>query len=318
MRRALRAAALLLAVATLAFAAIHAAPGAPFQPADGRALDPVAAAGLRARFALDAPLPVQYARWLAAAVQGDLGESFSRQRPVRDVLAAALPHSLLLAAAALLVDLLVGIALGAWQAAHAGSRGDRVLSAFTMSVQAVPVFWLGLVLVLVFAQWWHWLPVGGATDPVTHDLLTAAGRWLDRLRHLALPALTLGLAGAAGTARFVRGAMRDAWHEDHVRTARAMGVPERTILLRHVLRDAWLPLATLVGLAIPGLIGGAVLVETVFSWPGIGRVATDAILARDHPLVVGTALVSAAAVVLGGLVGDLLAAWADPRVRRSA
>lgn len=161
MRRALRAAALLLAVATLAFAAIHAAPGAPFQPADGRALDPVAAAGLRARFALDAPLPVQYARWLAAAVQGDLGESFSRQRPVRDVLAAALPHSLLLAAAALLVDLLVGIALGAWQAAHAGSRGDRVLSAFTMSVQAVPVFWLGLVLVLVFAQWWHWLPVGG-------------------------------------------------------------------------------------------------------------------------------------------------------------
>ncbi|MGE5759743.1 MAG: ABC transporter permease, partial [Gemmatimonadota bacterium] len=187
----------------------------------------------------------------------------------------------------------------------------------TLFFYSLPTFWLGLVLLLLFGQWLHWLPVGGVTDPALHEALPLAGRVLDRLRHLVLPALTLGLVGAGGTARFQRAALLEALGQDYVRTAQAKGLTGRAVLLRHALPDALLPVISLLGLALPFLLTGAVLVETVFAWPGLGKLAADAILARDYPLVLGTVLLASLAVVAGSLLADVLTAVADPRIRLS-
>ena len=304
-----------LAVVTLVFFAIHLAPGTPFLPSGDRPLDPAVEAGLRARFGLDRPLGAQYVRYLAALARGDLGESFSQQRPVGEALAQALPNTLVLAGSALAVDFVLGTLLGVLMAARAGRGSDRWLGAVTLVVYALPTFWLGLVLLLAFGQWLHWLPVGGVTDPVMYGALGFGGRLADRIRHLLLPALSLGLVGAAGTARFQRAAMVDALGQGFVRTARAGGLSERRVL-GHALRNALLPSITLLGLALPFLLTGSVVVETVFAWPGMGKLAADAIASRDYPVVLAATLVAAVLVVSGSLLADLLYAAADPRIRR--
>ena len=304
-----------LAVVTLVFFAIHLAPGTPFLPSGDRPLDPAVEAGLRARFGLDRPLGAQYVSYLGALARGDLGESFSQQRPVGEALAQALPNTLALAGSALAVDFVLGTLLGVLMAARAGRRSDRWLGAVTLVVYALPTFWLGLLLLLAFGQWLHWLPVGGVTDPVLYGALGFGGRMADRLRHLLLPALSLGLVGAAGTARFQRAAMLDALGQGFVRTARAGGLSERRVL-GHALRNALLPSITLLGLALPFLLTGSVVVETVFAWPGMGKLAADAIASRDYPVVLAATLVAAVLVVSGSLLADLLYAAADPRIRR--
>ena len=314
-RRVAAAFAVVVAVVTVIFFAIHVAPGTPFLPTGDRPLDPAVEVALRARFGLDEPLPTQYARYVVSLTHGDLGESFSQQRAVSAALGDAIPNTLVLAVAALVIDFLLGITIGVVQAARARSRTDGVLTYATLFVYSLPTFWLGLVLLLVFGQWLHWLPVGGVTDPVLHDSLSLAGRMLDRLRHLALPALTLGLVAAAGTARFQRSAMLDVLSTDFVRTARAKGLGTAGVLVRHALRNALLPSITLFGLALPFLLTGSVVVETVFAWPGMGKLAADAIGSRDYPVVIATALVASLLVVAGNLVADLLYAAADPRVR---
>ncbi len=315
LRRCAAALAIVFAVVTLIFFAIHAAPGTPFLPGGDRPFDPLVEARLRARFGLDQPLPVQYGRYLAALAHGDFGESFRLQEPVRDAVAAAIPNTLLLAAAALAIDLLLGISLGAWQAVRAGTGADAALTGAMLVGYSLPTFWLGLVLLLLLGERAHLFPIGGATDPVFHDAMSLGGRALDRLRHLALPALTLGLVGAAGTARYQRAAMLEALHRGFVRTARAKGLGERSVVIRHALRNALLPTITLAGLALPFLLTGSVVVETVYAWPGMGKLAADAIAARDYPLVMATALIASVLVVLGSLAADLVYAAADPRVR---
>lgn len=317
LRRLAAGIAIVFAVVTLTFVAVHLAPGDPFLPADGRPMDPAAVARLRAAYGLDRPLLEQYGRYLVALGRGELGQSFSRRRPVAAAIGSALPNTVVLAGAALLIDFACGIAIGVFQAARVRRRSDVALTNLTLFFYSLPTFWLGLVLLLVFSQWLHWLPVGGATDPVLHDALPFGGRLLDRLRHLVLPAFTLGLVGAGGTARFQRAALLEALGQDYVRTARAKGLAERTVLVRHALRDALLPVISLLGLALPFLLTGAVLVETVFAWPGLGKLAADAILARDYPLVLGTVLLASLAVVVGSLVADLLTVAADPRIRLS-
>ena len=304
-----------LAVVTLVFFAIHLAPGTPFLPSGDRPLDPAVEAGLRARFGLDRPLGAQYVSYLGELARGDLGESFSQQRPVGEALAQALPNTLALAGSALAIDFVLGTLLGVLMAARAGRRSDRWLGAVTLVVYALPTFWLGLLLLLAFGQWLHWLPVGGVTDPVLYGALGFGGRMADRLRHLLLPALSLGLVGAAGTARFQRAAMLDALGQGFVRTARAGGLSERRVL-GHALRNALLPSITLLGLALPFLLTGSVVVETVFAWPGMGKLAADAIASRDYPVVLAATLVAAVLVVSGSLLADLLYAAADPRIRR--
>ncbi|MGA2382306.1 MAG: ABC transporter permease [Gemmatimonadales bacterium] len=316
LRRLVAALAIVFAVVTLVFFAIHLVPGTPFLPSGERALDPSVEAALRVRFGLDRPLGAQYVSYLGELARGDLGESFSQQRPAARALEEAIPNTVVLAATALAIDLLLGLAIGALQAAYARRRLDTLLTHTTLFVYSLPTFWLGLVLLLVFGQELHWFPVGGVVDPVVHQALSPVGRLFDRLRHLALPALTLGLVGAAGTARFQRAALLEALSQGFVKTARAKGLSESRVLLGHALRNALLPTITLMGLALPFLLTGSVVIETVFAWPGMGKLAADAVLSRDYPVVTATTLAATVLVVGGSLVADILYAVADPRVRR--
>src|SRR5947208_8387052 len=215
----------------------------------------------------------------------------------------------------MLSDFSLGLALGIYQAVRAGRFGGVAVGNVALLVNSMPVFWLGLVLLLVFAQWLRWFPAGGIHNPILCPRLLSPYCLLDFFWHLTLPALTLGLVGAAGTARFQRAAMLEVIRQEYVRTARAKGLREGRVLLVHALRNALLPFITLVGLAFPFLLTGAVLVETVYSWPGMGLLAVRAILQRDYYVVTGAALVTSAMVVLGSLIADLLYAVADPRIR---
>jgi peptide/nickel transport system permease protein len=314
-RRVAASIAIVWAVVTLTFFVIHAARGSPFLPESSQSVDPETIARITNQFGLDRPLWVQYVLYLRNLATGNLGESFALRRPVADALADAIPNTFVLALAALLIDFAVGLALGIYQAVRERSVGDIVLGNIALFVNSMPTFWLGLVLLLVFAQRLHAFPVGGLSDPVLCPRLDSAACLGDFVWHLTLPALTLGLVGAAGTARFQRAAMLEVIRQEYVRTARAKGLQERRVLLVHALRNALLPFITLVGLAFPFLLTGAVLVETVYAWPGMGLLAVRAILQRDYYVVTGAALVTSTMVILGSLFADLLYAVADPRIR---
>jgi peptide/nickel transport system permease protein len=318
LRRIAAGLAIVFVTVSLTFFAVHLAPGRPFMPLDERPMNPAVVARLTQMYGLDQPLPVQYLRYFGALARGEMGESFSQRRPVAQAIAAAVPNTLLLTSAALVIDFALGILIGLFQAARARRRSDVALSNVTLFFYSLPTFWLALLLQLVCGLWLGWFPTGGTTDPVVYGSLPFAGQVMDRLHHLVLPALTLGLVGAGGTARFQRAALLEALGHDDVRTARAKGLAESAVLVRHAWRDALLPVISLAGLALPFLLTGAVLIESVFSWSGLGKLATDAISARDYPLVLGTTLLATCAVVLGSLVADLLTAAADPRVRLTA
>ena len=318
LRRIAAGLAIVFVTVSLSFFAIHLAPGRPFMPPDERPMNPEVVARLERMYGLDQPLLVQYVRYFGALARGEMGESFSQRRPVAQAIADAVPNTLLLTSTALVIDFALGILIGLFQAARARRRSDVALANVTLFFYSLPTFWLALVLQLVCGLWLGWFPTGGPTDPVLHASLPLLGRLADRLYHLVLPALTLGLVGAGGTARFQRAALLEALGHDYVRTARAKGLADSAVLIRHAWRDALLPMISLAGVALPFLLTGAVLIESVFSWPGLGKLAADAISARDYPLVLGTTLLATCAVVLGSLLADLLTAAADPRVRLTA
>jgi peptide/nickel transport system permease protein len=302
--------------ATATFVLAHLAPGDPFSAAyENPSVTPAMRARLRAQHGLDAPLGVQYVRWLSNAARGELGYSYSRHEPVTRSIARALPPTLLLLGVALVGSFGLGIALGAWQAARRGGVVDRVVGTFALALSAVPDFWLALVAMLAFAYWIPVFPTSGMISAADYDYMTTTERVVDRLRHLALPAIVLSLLAAASIARFQRAALLESLHEDYVRTARAKGLAERTVVLRHALRNALGPVLALVGLALPALAGGAVFVEKVFSWPGMGLLMIDAIGLRDYPLLLGAVLAGSVLVAAGSAVADALAAVADPRLR---
>jgi peptide/nickel transport system permease protein len=313
LRRLVASGAIIFAVVTLVFVLIHIAPGEPC-PAD-EPVDPTVCLELKRQFGLDQPLPEQYWRYLVALAHGNLGYSFSLRRPVRDALAETIPFTLQLGAAALLLDFVLGLLLGIYQASRVNRVPDVLLGNITLFVYSLPTFWLALILLLLFGEKLGWFPVGGANDPIFCPSVDSLYCAADRLWHLILPAATLGLVGAAGTARFQRAAMLDVASQDYVRTARAKGVPERRVVLHHQLRNALLSFITRFGLAFPFLLTGAVLIETIFAWPGMGRLAFSAILTRDHTLVTATALIASTVVVLGNLLADILLELADPRLR---
>lgn len=315
-RRVAAALATVLVVLTIVFAAIHLAPGTPFMPRGDRPpLDSATVARLQAAYGLDRPLTVQYARYLGGLAHGELGQSFSQRRPVAAMLGDAIPNTLLLATTALAIEMLLGVLIGALQAVRAGRKSDVVLTHVTLFFFSLPTFWLGLVLLLVFGERLHWLPIGGVVDPILYESSGSAARVLDRVRHLMLPALTLGLVGAAGTARFQRPAMIEALGQDWMRTARAKGITRWQAVTRHALRNALLPSITLLGLALPFLLTGAVVVESVFGWPGMGKLAAEAIATRDYPVVAAATLLASVLVVAGSLLADMLYVTADPRAR---
>ena len=318
LRRCAAGIAIVFAVVSLTFVAIHLAPGRPFLPPDERPMNPAVVARLEHSYGLDQPIGVQYVRYLVALAHGEMGESFSQRRPVAAAIADAVPNTLLLTIAALAIDFTLGIVIGLFQAARARRRSDAALANATLFLYSLPTFWLALVLQLVFGLWLGWFPTCCVTDPVVYQSLPLLGRLAARLHHLVLPALTLGLVGAGGTARFQRASLLEALGHEYIRTARAKGLAEPAVLVRHAWRDALLPVISLAGIALPFLLTGAVLIETVFSWPGLGKLAADAISARDYPLVLGTTLLATCAVVAGSLIADVLTAAADPRVRLTA
>ena len=303
-----------LLVVSCTFALAHLAPGEPML-ADAERLhaDPARVARLRAEFGLDRPLAAQYGMYLGNVLRGNLGDSFTMHRPVMTMIAERLPRTALLAGTALLLAFAAGIAIAAVQASRAGGASDTLLAALTLILHSTPVFWLGLLLLVVGAQWLGWLPAGGMTTAVEYDRMGMIGRTMDIGRHLVLPALTLALVQAAEIARFQRGALVDALGSRFVRAARGRGIAERSVLLKHALRSAIAPAIILAGMSVPALLAGSVLTETVFGWPGMGRLTQDAILTRDYNVLFGAALVSGVLVALGNLAADLAVRWIDPR-----
>lgn len=313
-RRALHSLLVVWLVATIAFGLIAVAPGDPCATDDPRNTLAVQQA-CRVRLGLDGPLGARYAQFLSHAVRGDLGVSFLTQRPVAEMIASALPNTILLMALAIALSLVAGLILGVSRSVAPRSTAGQVAMATAVILYSLPEFWLAQIAVFVFAYVIPVFPAGGTVTTITHDYMPLWGRLWDRVDHLILPALTLAAVSVAGIARFQRNAMRDVAGEDYLRTARAKGVPEREIILRHALRNALLPLITNIGFTLPALFGGALFVEQVFSWPGMGRLAFNAISERDAPVVIGCTLVGSAAVVLGNLIADALYAVADPRMR---
>jgi peptide/nickel transport system permease protein len=314
-RRIAASIAIIFAVVTLTFFLMAVAPGEELLGPEEVQVDPRVREEIRRQWGLDQPPLVRYVKYLRQVARGNFGESFSLHRPVADALAEAIPNTLLLAGAALLIDFLVGLGLGVYQAWRVHRLPDVVLSNVTLFLYSVPTFWLGLILLLVFAEWLGWFPVAGMSDPILCPTVSSFYCAMDRLWHLALPAATLGFVGAAGTARFQRAAMLEVAAQDYIRTARAKGASERRVVLRHQLRNALLSFITLFGLAFPFLLTGAVLIETIFAWPGMGRLATDAILRRDAPVVNAAVLLASTLVVSGSLLADVLLAVVDPRLR---
>jgi peptide/nickel transport system permease protein len=302
------------AALAVTFTLLTLAPGDPLATIlDGRELPPEAVAQLRAVYGTDGPAPARFLRWLAAFARGELGWSIARQRPVAEVLAAALPHTLLLVATAQLASAGLGSALGAWQGAHAGSRGDRATSLVTLALFAIPEFVLALPLLLLFAWRWRVLPAGGAADAMA-PYLSPLAQLGDRLAHLVLPATALTAVGVAVYARYQRAAMAGALAEPFVRAARARGASRRRAHVAHAWRAALLPVVTLLGLNLPALVGGTLLIERAFAWPGVGTVLADAIAQRDTAVVLAVVALGSAATALGALLTDLLLPRVDPRV----
>jgi peptide/nickel transport system permease protein len=299
---------LLLGVSLLTFAMIHLAPADPIMAQFGlgvRGMEPATLDRMRQELGLNDPLPVQYLRYLGSLLQGDLGQSLTTRAPVGREIVARLPATLELAAAAMAIVLLVSFPLGILSALKRGSLLDNLCMGGALLGVSMPSFWLGLMLLLLFALELQWLPSGGRGD----------GTPLGAIESVILPAITLS-AGLVGLmTRIVRASMLEVLAQDYIRTAHAKGVAAWGVLLRHALRNALVPVVTLLGMQFAGLLGGAVIVESIFAWPGMGRLAVNAIWRRDYPVIMGTVLVFSMVFVLTNLAVDVFYTVVDPRIR---
>jgi len=310
---------LLLGVALAAFALLHLLPGDPAVILLGENASPTAVAELRQRLGLDAPLTVQLFRYLSRLTRGDLGDSFFQSEPVAESVFSRLPATIELAATAFLFSVVLGVGLGVVSALRPLSLVDRASALLSQLGVSLPVFWLGILLMFCFAVRWNWLPALGRGAPLGAALAAAASGHpevlLDSLRHLVLPALTLGLNGAAVLSRLTRASMLDVLRQDFLRAARARGLGPGRVIGMHALRSALLPVVSVMGVRFGTLLGGAVLTEIIFGWPGLGQLAVTAISQRDLPLVSGVVLVFAFLFALVTLAVDLLYGILDPRIR---
>jgi peptide/nickel transport system permease protein len=286
-------------VLLLTFLLVHLVPGDPVEVMLGESATAGDRSLLRAELGLDRPLAVQFTDYLARLAQGDFGRSIHTREPVADLLVERLPATMRLAALALLIAVAIGLPLGIAAALKAGRWLDGAATLFSLTLSAMPHFWLGPLFMLVFALWLGWLPVSGMGEPAA----------------IVLPALTLGCGLAAILTRMTRASLLEVLHEDFVRTARAKGLAERQVVLRHALRAALLPVVTVLGMQLGGLLAGTVITETVFGWDGVGLLLVDSIEKRDYPVTQACVLVIALSYVLVNLLTDLAYARLDPRVR---
>lgn len=313
LRRVFVALPVILGVFTVLFFALHAMPGDPVDTLIPRDIPSENREELIRNLGLDQPLYVQYLKTIEQLFTLQL-KTFGTRRPVVEVIAEALPNTLILALASVAIAYVVGILLGIVQAVRQYSKLDTGITVVALVFYSMPGFWLALMLILAFALWWPVLPATGMHSP-GWEFMPPGARRLDLLRHLVLPAATLSLASAAGVARYMRSSMLEVVRQDYVRTARAKGLRRSKVVFKHALRNALLPIVTLLGLELPALFSGAVLVETVFGWPGMGRQIVGAIFRQDFPVVLTNTFVFSSLVVLGSLLADLLYSVVDPRIR---
>lgn len=316
-KRLIQAVPLLLGVATVTFFIVHLAPGDPMdmflEQRYRRNIDPEVIELIRQKYGLDQPLHVQYVKWVGNLLQGDFGESFRYRRPVATLIAERVPYTLQLTIMALLLDALVGIALGTFSAVKQYSVMDKTVTLGSLIIYSIPGFWLALMLVLLFSVNLGWLPTS-QTRSLDYELLPWFEKLGDLLWHLILPVFVLGIGSAAGTARYMRNRLLEVLSEEYIVAARARGLKERAVTLKHAMRNALIPIVTIYGMSLPFLLGGAVLIERVFAWPGMGSLAVEAVGGRDYPVILATSMMGAALVILGNLLADVTYALVDPRV----
>jgi peptide/nickel transport system permease protein len=304
-------------VLTITFFLLHLAPGDPMARYDDPEMDPGTVEMMRRQFGLDRSVPEQYARWLASFARGDFGISLRYNRPVSELLASAVPNTLRLTVAALAVYLILGVALGVTSAARKDSIFDRSGTLAALVVYSVPSFWLALMLIMLFSLKLGWLP-SSHMQSIDASSMGAFALLRDRAAHLVLPAFVLGVASAAGMARYMRGSMLDEMRRDYIRTARAKGLSEGSVMMKHAFRNAAIPIVTIVGLSLPFLLGGSVVTEKIFSWPGMGLLMVESIFTRDYPVILAINFIVSVMVIMGNLLADFGYALLDPRIAYGA
>ncbi|MFA5097062.1 MAG: ABC transporter permease [Candidatus Margulisiibacteriota bacterium] len=305
---------LLLGVSLVSFLIMHLAPGDPTAMLTDPSVKPEELLRLRQNWGLDRPLIVQYFYWLWHAIRFDFGTAYMLNRPVSAVIAERLPATLLLMGTSFAVTLLIAVPLGVLSAAKKKGWFDNLVTVISFAGMSIPSFWLALMLMLLFSVKLNLLPAGGMYDPSlqTPSFLKSA---IDVALHMALPVATMVIVALAGITRYVRSSMLEALSQNYIKAARARGLFERTVIFKHALRNALLPLITLIGLSLPELFGGAFIVETIFAWPGMGRLGVAAVFSRNYPVIMGVVMFSAFLIVIGNLLADVCYALADPRIR---
>lgn len=310
---------LLIGITIICFTVMHLAPGSPTDMETQ--MNPRVSAEmkerLRAMYDLDKPLPVQYLLWVKKLLHMDLGTSFSPDhRPVAEKILERLPVTITLNILSLLLIIIIAIPIGVLSAVHQNSLFDKITSVFVFTGFAMPTFWLALLLMILFGVQLGWLPISGLHS-LNYEYLPAGEKLFDLIRHLIMPVLLSAFGGLAGFSRYMRANMLEVIRQDYITTARAKGLPERTVIFKHALRNALLPLITILGLSVPGLIGGSVIFETIFAIPGMGQLFYMAVMSRDYPTVMGILFIGAVLTLLGNLLADVSYALVDPRVRVS-
>ncbi len=317
LKRLLYTVPLTLGIITVTFFIIRLAPGDPMdmylESTRYRQVDPEVIELLRQKYGLDQPLHVQYVKWVGNFVRGDFGESFRHRRPVRDLLIKTIPYTLQLTILAMMFDALIGITLGIVSAVKQYTALDKSVTLGSLVIYAIPGFWLALMLVLVFSVNLGWFPTS-QTRSMDYEFFSFWGKVGDRLWHLVLPVFVMGVASAAGTARYMRNRLLEVLNEEYVLAARARGFKERVVILNHAVRNALIPIVTIYGMSLPFLLGGAAIIETIFAWPGMGRLTVAAVGGRDYPLIMATTTMAAFLTILGNLLADVSYALVDPRV----
>lgn len=307
---------ILFGITLICFIVINLAPGSPatFQEEFSPKASPEAVEALKKLYGLDKPIHERYLNWLKMVVTLDLGKSFVDGRKVKDKIKERLPITVTLNLLSLLLIFIVAIPIGVYSAMKPGSVFDRALTVFVFTGFSVPTFWLALLAMIIFGVNLGWLPISGIQS-IGAESMPFHERLIDWIKHLILPVTIMSFAGLAGMSRYTRSSMLEVLRQDYIRTARAKGLPERVIIIRHALRNALLPIVTLLGLAIPGLIGGSVIFESIFSIPGMGQLFYSSAMARDYPTIMGILLISALLTLIGNLIADIAYFLVDPRIR---
>jgi peptide/nickel transport system permease protein len=315
-RRLLLMVPLLLGISFLTFAVIQLAPGdaAVLDTAMNQKVDPTYIQRLRESYGLNDPFLVQYGKWLKRMVTLDFGQSFKDNRPVLGLILERLPATLLLSGLSLVLLFLIAVPLGVTAAVKQNSMFDRWTTLFTFVGYSLPGFWVALLLMLLFGVQLGWVPLSGMVS-LEHDSLGPFDKLLDILSHMALPLAVTTFGGLAAVSRYTRTSMLEVIRQDYIRTARAKGLPERTVIFKHALRNALIPIVTLLGLSLPALIGGSFIIETIFAWPGMGRLGFEAVMSKNYPVIMGIGVITSFMTLLGNLLADVAYAWLDPRVK---